>query len=161
MKVIVIDDDKTWVREIADTLRSEGYEPLIFHSVEEARRGLADLEEPVPVLLDHDFGPGEQGYELCRWLRENHPFGLLLPIIYLTGRETPDRFLYQQSENPFTHPTVYVSKGQLAADDGFLSRALKKYQDQFERVRLLFEQQSARQALLDLAQMDPDVIDAP
>jgi CheY-like chemotaxis protein len=160
MKVVVVDDDQPWARELADTLRSEGYEPQVYHSVAEARCGLRDIEDPVLVLLEHDLGD-EQGYDLCRWLRETHPCGLWLPVIYLTRRETPEGFLAQQLQHPFAHPSAYVSKDQLGAEEGFLSRTLKRYQEQFERARLLFEQQSARQALLGLAEMDPDLIDAP
>ena len=107
MKVIVIDDDAQFTRDLAELLRSENHACLTFQSTEEARRGLAGLEEPMTVLLDHDFGQREPGYALCKWLRENHPFGLLLPILYLTGREAPDRFLHQQRCDPFAHPRVH------------------------------------------------------
>jgi hypothetical protein len=137
VKVIVVDGDRNFARELADILRSEGQEFQTFH-----------------------FGSDHQGYELCRWLREHHPFGLLLPIVYLTSDETPEHFLERQAEAPFTHPSAFVPKSQLAVA-GFLPRLLKQHQEQFERVRLLAEQQGARQALLGLAAMDPDIIDAP
>lgn len=162
MKVIVVDDDRNFARDLSESLRSEGHDSLVFHSVGEARAGLAAVEEPFLVLLDHDFGSAEPGYELCRWLRENHPFGLLLPIVYLTGRESAVHFLEHQADSPFVHPSAFVAKNQLAQDDAFLPRLLKRYEEQFEQGRILSEKQSVRQALHEFATMNPeDVLDAP
>lgn len=52
-------------------------------------------------------------------------------------------------------------KNQLAEDDGLLPRLLRQYQEQFERVRLLGEQQAARQALLSFADLEPEPTDEP
>jgi len=161
MKIVVVDDDKGFARDMGELLRSEGHDSTIFHSVEEARKGLAGEERPFLMFLDHDFGPAEQGYELARWLRETHPFGMILPIIYLTGSESPERFLGQESATPFAHPTAFLTKNQLAKDDGLLSRLLKQYAADFERVRELVEIQATRQALQGLGAFDPEVIDAP
>ncbi len=163
MKVVVIDDEESLTERLRRSLTRKEHEVEVFYSLKDAREGLEGTEEPMVVLLDHDFGgAGEQdqkGYDLCGWLRETHPFGLLLPIIYLTGRELPDRFLQQQRRDPFVHPTAYLSKDQLASEQDLLPNLLKRYEGQFERIRELFEKQSAQQALIAFRDMEPEDFD--
>jgi len=160
MKVVVIDDNESLAEQLKELAEVEGYEVAVFHSLKEAREGLEGVEEPMIIFLDHDFSPigeiKEHGYDLCEWLRENHPFGLFLPIIYLTGREAMERFVKRQSEKPIMHPTEYISKDQLASDIEIIPNKLKQYHELFERVQELFESQSAKQALIGFRDMQPE-----
>ncbi|GEM_PF-2166764 len=160
MKVIIIDDEASFADSLKDLVQVEGYEAEVYHTLKQAREGLEGADEPMVVLLDHDFrdvGEKDQvGYDFCGWLRENHPFGLLLPIIYLTGRETTEHFLKQQRDNPFVHPSAYISKDQLASDQELLPNLLKQYQEQFERIRELSEKQGVQQALIGFRDMEPE-----
>jgi len=156
MKVIIIDDEASLADSLKDLVLVEGYEAEVYHTLKSAREGLEKIEEPMIVILDHDFrdaGERDQvGYDLCKWLRENHPYGLLLPIIYLSGHETVDGFLQQALKEPFAHPTVFISKEQLAMDQELLPNLLKK----FEHARELFEKQGAQQALIGFRDMEPE-----
>lgn len=160
MKVIIIDDEVSLTDKLSKSLTRREFEVIVFNSLREAYDGLEIIEEPMVVILDHDFGSvGEQdqkGYDLCEWLREKHPFGLLLPIIYLTGRENTERFLTQQRKKPFVHPTAYISKEQLAIELDLLPNIINNYQDQFSRIRDLFENQSVKQALIGFRDMEPE-----
>jgi len=161
MKVIIVDDDAGVAESLKDLVESEGYDAAVYHSLKDVREGLKGTEEPMVVVLDHDFSEvGEQnqvGYDLCQWLRENHPFGLLLPIIYLTGRETAERYLQQQRYAPFVHPNAYISKDQLASEQNLLPSLLKRYEKEFVQIRELFEKQSAQQALIGFEEMEPEL----
>ncbi len=161
MKVIVVDDEASVADGLKDLIESEGYDVEVYHTLKDVREGLSGIEEPMVVILDHDFSDvGERdqvGYDLCQWLRENHPFGLLLPIIYLTGRETAERYLQQQRNAPFVHPNAYVSKDQLASEQDLLSNLLKRYEKEFAQIRELFEKQSAQQALIGFEEMEPEL----
>lgn len=160
MRIVVVDDETPFAQDLAEALKQLGHAPEEYATLAEARRNLAEVEEPLVVLLDHDFGKGgeedEEGYGLCKWLRENHPFGLLLPIIYLTGREPPDRFLAYERDDPFTHPSAHINKMDFNRDPELLYRLVQRCQEQFDRVCALGEKQSARQALMNWAKLGPE-----
>jgi len=158
---ISVDDEKSIADSLKDLAESEGYDVEVYHTLKDVRAGLQDVEKPMVIILDHDFSEvGERdqvGYDLCQWLRENHPFGLLLPIIYLTGRETEERYLQQQRNAPFVHPNAFVSKDQLASNQDLLSDLLHRYEKEFERILELFDKQSAQQALIGFEEMEPEL----
>jgi CheY-like chemotaxis protein len=156
MKIVIVENEATPREGFRMHVRSLGFEDvLVFDNVETAMKGLAGIEEPMIVLLDHDFGDGRStGYTLCTWLRQTHPLGMILPIVYLTGRLAPDHYLQHERELPFEAPSVYVAK---AHADEHLGALLERFTQQFERIREHLDDQSARRALAILAQGDlPD-----
>ncbi|OQY29867.1 MAG: hypothetical protein B6244_02605 [Candidatus Cloacimonetes bacterium 4572_55] len=155
MRVIIVDDEVDFGESLQDMIESEGYEVDFYCSIHSAQEALSSLEEPIVVISDHDFGGIEVGYDFCKWLREKHPFGLLLPIIYLTGRGSDKDYLNQQQESPFNHPNAFISKDQLSSDDDLLPDILSRYSKGFEQIQELFENQSARQALIGFKDMEP------
>ncbi len=161
MRIIIVDDEVGFAESLKDLVESEGYEADAYYTLKDMREQLEGNEEPLVVILDHDFSEiGEQnqvGYDLCQWLRETHPFGLLLPIIYLTGRETPERYLQQQRLSPFVHPNAYISKEQLASEMDLLPSLLEQYEKGFTQIQEIFEKQSAQQALIGFEQMEPEL----
>jgi DNA-binding NarL/FixJ family response regulator len=88
-RLLVVDDDPSLLRAVAETLRAEGYE------VTTARRGadaLVRVAEALPDLIVSDIRmPGMDGYELVRNLRAASRTRLI-PIVFLTAKdETADR----------------------------------------------------------------------
>lgn len=71
-RILVVEDDRSVREELAMLLRANGYEV-----VEQQPCDLA--------LLDVNL-PGESGFELCRRLRTQSD----VPVIFLTGRESPE-----------------------------------------------------------------------
>ena len=71
-KILVIEDDESIRLELATLLRANGYLPV--------DKPPCDL-----ALLDINL-PGENGYELCRKLRQHSD----APVIFLTAREAPE-----------------------------------------------------------------------
>ena len=71
-KILVIEDDESIRLELAALLRANGYLPV--------DKPPCDL-----ALLDINL-PGENGYELCRKLRQHAD----APVIFLTAREAPE-----------------------------------------------------------------------
>lgn len=69
-KILVIEDDETIFQELQMLLRIHGYEPV--------NALPCDL-----VLLDINL-PGENGFEVCRKIRESSD----IPIIFLTARDS-------------------------------------------------------------------------
>ncbi|MCM3358262.1 response regulator transcription factor [Psychrobacillus sp. MER TA 171] len=69
-KILVIEDDQTIYEELKMLLRVHGYEPV-------------DALPCDLVLLDINL-PGENGFEICRRIRETSD----IPIIFLTARDS-------------------------------------------------------------------------
>ena len=82
MLIVIIEDDKRLRGELARFLKSQGYDtaqPDDFeHITDEVRRLPADL-----ILMDVGL-PFEDGYELCRRIREEKP----VPVIFVTSRDS-------------------------------------------------------------------------
>lgn len=150
MKVVIVENEEIPAQAVEFAVRMEGgFEPVVYPSVPSAQKALEGSEDPFIVLLDHDLGHAEQqGYVLCAWLREVHPLGLLLPIIYLTGRETPEGFYSRQQVQPFVHPTMYLNKIDM---DRVLPNLLQRCREQFDEIRRWSDRQAAARALLLLS----------
>lgn len=83
LTILLADDDNSLRQMIARVLERQG------HRVVETNSGEMALQtfqaNPVDlVILDVDMGPGLNGFEVCKKLRQD-PYGASIPIIFLTG----------------------------------------------------------------------------
>jgi two-component system, NtrC family, sensor kinase len=83
-KVLAVDDSATYLQELGDILRAEGYEVVLARSGEEALELLA--VEPVDCILLDLVMAGLGGHETCRRIKAA-PVVRDIPLIMLTGRE--------------------------------------------------------------------------
>lgn len=83
-KILTVDDSETYLQELADALRSDGYEVVLARSGEEALRLLA--VQPVDCILLDLLMPGIGGQETCRQVKA-FPATRDIPIIMLTALE--------------------------------------------------------------------------
>lgn len=83
-KILVIDDEKDFVRVIKQTLTNEGYEVITAFNGKEALEKVRN-EAPNLMILDINM-PVIDGYEVCKKLRKD-PLYKRLPIIMLTVRK--------------------------------------------------------------------------
>ena len=80
--ILVVDDDKE-VREILSfVLRQNGFEVIVANNGSQIQPILAQ-RIPDLILLDVMM-PGEDGYHLCRYLRQ-HPLTRSVPIMIMTA----------------------------------------------------------------------------
>ena len=88
-RILVIEDDATILRGLADNLRRESHEVL---TATDGETGYRMVEERHPELLILDLMlPKLSGYEVCRQMRAR---GIATPILMLTARgEEADRVL--------------------------------------------------------------------
>ena len=83
-KVLAVDDSETYLQQLAEALRGDGYEVVLARSGEEALELLA--VDPVDCVLLDMIMPGIGGRETCRRLK-SVPAMRDIPIIILTAVE--------------------------------------------------------------------------
>ena len=82
--VLVVDDDPWMLKGIRRLLRQFAYDALLFPSAE-AFKNHTDFEQAVCIILDINLNDGS-GIELRHGLKAA---GVSVPVIYITGNETP------------------------------------------------------------------------
>jgi DNA-binding response OmpR family regulator len=83
-RLLAVDDSATYLHEVADALRGEGYDVILARSGEEALELLA-VQSVDCILLDLVM-PGLGGQETCRRVKAT-PLLRDIPLIMLTARE--------------------------------------------------------------------------
>jgi FixJ family two-component response regulator len=83
-RVLVVDDDLGMLRAVKRLLRQHDYEPILFSSAQ-AFKSHTEFEKAACVILDIDLNDGS-GIELRHGLKAA---GVSVPVIYITGNETP------------------------------------------------------------------------
>jgi two-component system, NtrC family, sensor kinase len=90
-KVLAVDDSPTFLNEIAEVLRGEGYDVVPARSGEEALELLA--VQPVDCILLDLMMPGIGGQETCRRIKAS-PLMRDVPLIILTSVEDRDSMIH-------------------------------------------------------------------
>jgi DNA-binding response OmpR family regulator len=83
-KILTVDDSETYLQELADALRKDGYEIVLARSGEQALELLA--VQPVDCILLDLIMPGIGGEEACRRIKAV-PVMRDIPIVMLTALE--------------------------------------------------------------------------
>ena len=89
-KILAVDDSETYLQELADGLRADGYELVLARSGEEALQLLQ--VQPVDCILLDVIMPGIGGHEACRGIKRV-PGLRDIPIIMLTAVENRDAMI--------------------------------------------------------------------
>jgi DNA-binding response OmpR family regulator len=83
-RILAVDDSATYLQELAEQLRQEGYEVILARSGEEALDLLA--VQPVDCILLDVIMPGLSGHDTCRRVKSS-PGWRDIPVMMLTARE--------------------------------------------------------------------------
>jgi DNA-binding response OmpR family regulator len=85
-KILLIEDDPQILNLIGQTLQRAGYE---VETAMDGSEGLSKVKEVSPQLVVLDISlPGIDGYQVCRYLRQD-PETVHLPIIMVTAMGRP------------------------------------------------------------------------
>ncbi len=85
-RILVVDDSKFSAKMIESRLMASGFQVDVAFSAEEAMAKLSAPDAALPDLVISDVVmPGMDGYQFCRWLRQN-PATVHTPVIMLTSR---------------------------------------------------------------------------
>ncbi len=82
MKIAIVEDDMKIREELSKLLKNNGYEIVAFNEFENIPLLIKNSEVNL-VLLDINL-PFENGYEICRKIKENNN----IPIIFVTSRDS-------------------------------------------------------------------------
>ncbi|PKP02651.1 MAG: hypothetical protein CVU11_11085 [Bacteroidetes bacterium HGW-Bacteroidetes-6] len=85
-KILLVDDDKTFISAIAAMLTAKGYETKMAHSADEGFE-TALAFKPDLFILDVNMETYSAGFDLAKKLRVSEPFKTT-PAIMLTGIDT-------------------------------------------------------------------------
>ncbi len=109
-RILVVDDDEYVVDLLSTSLGFQGFDVKI------ARTGFDAISEAQsfsPALIVLDVGlPGIDGFEVCRRLRAD---GDLVPVIFLTARDTQDDLLSGFTKGGDDYVTKPFSLGEVLA----------------------------------------------
>jgi DNA-binding response OmpR family regulator len=89
-KILAVDDSETYLQQIAQELRAEGYDVVLARSGEEALELLA--AQPVDCILLDLLMPGIGGHETCRRIKST-PILRGIPVVMLTALENREAMI--------------------------------------------------------------------
>ena len=130
-RILAVDDSMTYLHQLADELRSEGYEPILAHSGEESLQLLA--AQPVDCILMDLIMPGLSGEETCRRIKGEKSLRDI-PLVMLTSMDESQAMIAGINAGADDHITksgdFEVLKARLRAQ---LRR--KQFEDENRRIR--------------------------
>jgi CheY-like chemotaxis protein len=117
-RIIFIDDDSFSNMDSCEFLRGYGFNVASGYNAA-AVIGLLDRHKPLAALVtDIELGPGEDGFEIARRVRELYPH---LPIVFISGADSA-RGRAQAVEDSCFIPKPYHPRQVAAALDQALNR---------------------------------------
>ncbi len=156
LPVAVLDDNQDFLDDALVALEQVGIplhkytEPAAFeHFV------VSDNERLV-LFVDHDLGTHVTGYDVIRKIRTDRSDGLIVPIVYMTGRESEQGFLAAEAADPYAAPSLYLNKRALIDTD--LVELVERLSTQYSQALGLARDQATREAIRFFGELPPDSI---
>ena len=116
LEVWVIDDEMMVLENIQFNLETAGYRVRVFEDPRLAEAEIAGHVGLLIVVLDHDFSlvgmPDYKGYDFAKFAKRVHWSKCVLPIVYLTGRETSEGFSTAKHSFGGSAPDSFLSKAE-------------------------------------------------
>jgi two-component system, OmpR family, response regulator VicR len=81
MKILLVEDDKTIASGLEYSLQQDGYETILCHNAESAKKVLAEQIDEVDLCLFDLSLPDGSGYDLCGLVKKRSD----IPVIFLTA----------------------------------------------------------------------------
>jgi CheY-like chemotaxis protein len=86
-RILIVDDDQEQADTLAYSLRKQGFDVLLAHTIQSARVA-TELHVPNLIIMDIRLPDGD-GLTLCQRLADD-PATCQIPVIILSGMEGPD-----------------------------------------------------------------------
>ncbi|MCD9020822.1 response regulator [Cohnella silvisoli] len=160
-KVLIVDDDPTTLKIMADILGQEG---LRVTAVSDGLQGLKAWERESDwdlVVLDVML-PRLSGYELCRHIRERKSF-YELPVLFLTSRNQPADLLVGFNAGANDYVTQPIDVSEFRARTRTLLRMKQSIRDQLHMEMALIQAQikphflfNTLNTIASLSEIDPE-----
>ena len=105
-------------------------------------RNVSHLEGEAIFIVDHDLGSYETGLDFVAWLRQTHEFGLLLPVVMLTGRLALSDYTKSQWKNPYLHCDMIITKSEAQSPSFDWSDLLGSLAHQYSTMKQIGREQA-------------------
>jgi CheY-like chemotaxis protein len=157
---ILVVDDEVVVRnslsnvvEVINLERARANESQLkfvaFSNVDDSCEWVRSCSDPFLSILDHDLGdPARRtGLFISECIRREHSLGLLLPIMYYSGRYESAEFIDERISHGDMSPTLFFEKGDAKQR---IKDVIRKVLEDFDQKWALALTQSSQQALMTL-----------
>jgi hypothetical protein len=123
---------------------------VAFSNVDDSCEWVRSCSDPFLSILDHDLGDsaGRTGLFISECIRREHSLGLLLPIMYYSGRYNSAAFIDERISHGDMSPTLFLEKTLDAKQR--TKDVIKNVLDDFDQKWALALTQSSQQALMTL-----------
>jgi two-component system nitrogen regulation response regulator NtrX len=146
--VLVVDDEESILRLLAEILRDEGFRPVTASDADEA---LAAIQRDPPDLLLLDIAmPGRDGLELLAEVRDSHP---QLPVVMMSGHGTVETAVratklgaYDFLEKPLSYDKLLLCVRHVL-ESARLARENEALRDELRRAHQIVGDSAVIQAL--------------
>lgn len=145
MQIAILDDNEGFLATGLLVLEQAGDQVAKFTDPGQFLAFMLVADAPVIAFVDHDLGREEVGYDIVRRIRQSRLDGLIVPLVYLTGRETEQGFLAAEADDPYAAPSLYLNKRALIVTD--LEELVARLTKQYEDARELTRTQAVRDAM--------------
>ncbi len=132
--ILIVDDEESIRRSVADILTDEGYRPVVAADGDEALRALGK-DSPELVLLDIAM-PGRDGIQVLEQLRRAWPD---LPVVMMSGHGTVETAVratklgaYDFLEKPLSYHKLVLCVGH-GLEQARLARENLRLRDELSR----------------------------
>lgn len=148
---VVVDDLEEPRNSNARVAERRGLTVERFADLDSAEAFLLTSEEPLLLILDHNFeGDNRTGFDLCALVREKHPFGLLMPIVYVSGMLVDGDYVRNQQGRATYGPTVFLPKQSMSDLGEVITNLIAGFDELWRRAI----EQASFQVMLDLLRED-------
>ncbi len=159
LPIVLVDDESGQGEDFFDIVGGAYPERELhfFQSLDDARRNLFTVTNtrPFGLILDHNLNDpqGDEGWNLGVEVRDHHPWGMAIPIVYFSAFMDEAAYADQRFRLGTLAPTLYMDKKQ---SDTSLKRAVEKIDKDFSIAAPAFLQhvQSLRAHEFDLDKWD-------
>jgi DNA-binding response OmpR family regulator len=108
-KILIVDDDKDFADAVSIVLQNNGYQVKHALSVGEGRDSVKQ-EKPQLIILDVMMDKHTDGFDFCRYLKENDNFKSI-PVLMVTAVTEKTGFKFSpQTDGEYCQADDYISK---------------------------------------------------
>ena len=129
-RLLLVEDDLSLVEGLTYSLKKNGFEVEVVHTVREAVSNICKLDKYALIILDVTL-PDGTGFEICEKIRKQNQ---AIPIIFLTASDEEGNIIRGLASGGDDYMTKPFRLGELCSRIRALLRRTKKENEQLKNV---------------------------